>query len=324
MALSNSKKYLIFGGTGSLGKTLIARLLKENARVIVFSRDEAKHHKINLQYPNVKTIVGDVRSYDSVLRAISDVDPDIVINAAAMKQVPLCEEYPDEAVATNLVGTQNIIKAVESHCKNRHWSIPLKVLSISTDKACKPVNSYGMTKALQERIHLKANKKNHIHNCVRYGNVLESTGSVIPVFKERISKGQKLLVTHPNMTRFLLSLNEAVDLIFLALADDEGGKIFIPKVKSSFIVDLATSLLKANGGSGIEISGIRPGEKMHEILISEEECWRTEDKGNVFVVHDVNLTKQFDHLKEEYSSGSKQCLMSVEETYNFLGDRGAL
>lgn len=324
--------YLIFGGTGSLGKTLIERLLQMKKTVYVFSRDEAKHHRIKLQHPEVKTIIGDVRDYSAVLKAINDVSPKVIINAAAMKQVPICEEYPFEAVLTNTVGTQNIVKAVEEHCRGWHYA-PVRVLSISTDKACKPVNSYGMTKALQERIHLRGNKpESHIHNCVRYGNVLESTGSVIPIFKALWEEAKKrgyhggscciegpyLPITDARMTRFLLSLNEAVDLIFTALEDEEGGKIFIPKVKSTTILNVAKAMMFVYGTANIKVTGIRPGEKIHEILISEEETLRTEDLGKVFVIHDINSNRQFTAVTEEYNSGSPQCLMNQQETYDFL------
>lgn len=318
--------YLIFGGTGSLGKTLIERLLKEKKTVVVFSRDEAKHHKIKLEYPGVRCIVGDVRDYDSVLDAIRKVNPKYIINAAAMKQVPICEEYPYESVMTNTIGTHNICKAVYQYYCGVHPH-PIYVLSISTDKACKPVNSYGMTKALQERIHLRGNIPNVvIHNCVRYGNVLESTGSVIPVFKQIMDREESpsFPITDFRMTRFLLSLNQAVDLIFKALKDTEGGKIFIPKVKSATVENVAHALARGRKSHSTKKTGIRPGEKIHEILVSEEELMRTEDVGDVFVIHDINAKKTFDHMKEEYNSGSSQCLMSEDETHEFLKGHGVI
>lgn len=338
LSLKDDRPYLIFGGTGSLGKTLIERLLKQKKVVVVFSRDEAKHHNLKLKFPEVKCIIGDVRDYDSVFQAIRSVSPKYIINAAAMKQVPICEEYPYEAVLTNTVGTHNIVKAVYAYYYGWHH-LPTHIVSISTDKACKPVNSYGMTKALQERIHLKGNISNHmVHNCVRYGNVLESTGSVIPVFKQlfqdKIKQGFRegsccvdgpwLTITDERMTRFLLSLDEAVDLIFKALEDLEGGKIFIPKVKSSKITDLADAMIRHYGNAHKKITGIRPGEKLHEILISEEELMRTEDLGDTFVIHDINSNKQFTQVIEEYNSSSPQCLMDSQQTYDFLKGHGVL
>ena len=311
-------KVLIFGGTGSLGRTLIRRWGSDrnpDDEVHVFSRDEAKHHRISLEFPNVKSFIGDIRDYSTVLRAIQSIGPQTIINAAAMKQVPQCEDFPYEAVLTNTVGAHNIVRAVEDS------GLYPTVLSISTDKACKPVNSYGMTKALQERIHL--NGKNGIFNCVRYGNVLGSTGSIIPVFGKLIKEGKNLTITHHKMTRFFLSLDQAVDLIFTALEDEEGGKIFVPRVPSALITDLANVMSNVAGGTvGLTYTGIRPGEKLDEILISEEELLRTEQLEDIYVIHDIKSDKKFDHRKTEYSSGSG--LMSYEELKLFLGQNRVL
>jgi len=314
------RRYLIFGGAGSLGRTLVKRL--QHCPVTIFSRDEAKHYSLQQDFPEVKSIIGNVRDYESVLSAIRDVYPDVIVNCSALKQVPACEYHPYEAVQTNIVGTHNIVKAVESLCCSIGGGTvrKKKILSISTDKACKPVNSYGMTKALQERIHL--NGKYGIYNCVRYGNVLESTGSVIPVFKKLIEKKKALTVTHIDMTRFLLSLDQAVNLIFTALGDNEGGKIFIPKVPAAKIIDLANCLMPPNSKLSPEITGIRPGEKLDEILVSEEELMRTEDKGDVFVIHDIKSDKRFYDLKEEYSS--KSDVMTFKQLEVFLGEHGVL
>jgi UDP-glucose 4-epimerase len=235
-----------------------------------------------------------------------------------MKQVPLCEENPHEAILTNIIGSENVAK-VSAEYSRIYPTRRIKILSISTDKSCKPVNLYGMTKAIQERIHLKGNNgKSNIHNCVRYGNVLESTGSVIPIFKERINSDLNLNVTHNQMTRFLLSLAEAVDLIFKALNDEDGGKIFIPKIKSAKIYDVAEMLIKVSGKKlQIVETGIRPGEKIHEILISEEELTRTEDSGDVYIVHDIFSTKSFTSSpQKEYSS--EDDLLDLGEIEEFL------
>jgi FlaA1/EpsC-like NDP-sugar epimerase len=328
MYLIPRKRYLIFGGTGSLGKTLCRRIT--DGEIYVFSRDEAKHHKLSLEFPNVRSIIGDIRDYNAVLRAIRDVRPTVIINAAAMKQVPACEDFPYEAVQTNIGGTQNIVRAVEEL-----YPIPeptgeqfmfhpekLRVLSISTDKACKPVNSYGMTKALQERIHLNG-KANAIFNCVRYGNVLESTGSVIPVFKKLIEEGKDLPITDVNMTRFLMSLDQAVDLIFKALQDISGRNVFLPYVRSAKITDLADVMIKKSGKSLKHyVSGIRPGEKLHEVLISEEETHRTETQQNIYIIRNFSWVLSARHINCEYSSADH--IMSFEELEKFLESHGVL
>lgn len=307
----------IFGGTGSLGRALAKRLLPLNNNLFIFSRDEAKQHYMRVDFPSEKClnfILGDVRDKDKVKKALKDSNPNIIINAAAMKQVPACEFFPEEALLTNTIGTKNIVEAVEE----LYWG--RKVLSVSTDKSCKPVNSYGMTKALQERIHL--NGKRNVFNCVRYGNVLESTGSVIPFFKHKIENKENLPITHIEMTRFLMSLDESVSLIFKALKDNNGGKIFIPKIKSARIVDLAEVMLEGTGLDWYETK-IRPGEKIHEILISEEEVFRTSDENNEYVIHDIKGCENVKSgLIEEYSS--KDFLMEKDELKYFLVERGVI
>lgn len=308
---------LIFGGTGSLGKTLVKRFLEKGKLIVVFSRDEAKHHRMAQEFPNkiINYVIGDIRDYDSVERALRRYHPDVIINAAAMKQVPACEENPHEALRTNTIGSYNVVKAVET------LDLHAKVLSISTDKACKPVNSYGMTKALQERIHLNGRGR-ATFNCVRYGNVLESTGSVIPVFKKLKAEGKTITVTDERMTRFLMSLDQAVDLISRALDDSVGGKIFIPKVRSAKITDLA----RCFSAKPYEVTGIRPGEKIDEILISEEELLRVEDKGDIFVIHDFdkwqNVPYEDNHPSKEYSSRSD--LMTYEALTQFLKEHNVI
>jgi len=317
--------FLLFGGTGSLGNALIVRLLAKGYKVSVFARGEEKHHKVKMKFPNVNCIVGDIRDYDAVWSALKSTKPDVVINCAAMKQVPLCEDYPIEAVSTNINGTINLMKAVENYDKQR-----LQVLGISTDKVCLPVNSYGMSKALQERIHLRAqDKTRHVHNCVRYGNVLSSTGSVIPVFQDKINKNEDLMITDALMTRFFLSLEDAVDLIFAALTDVDGQKIFVPKVKSAYIKDLAKCLIDSRYDPSIsdefrvkiKYSGIRPGEKIHEILISEAEISRTQILNDKFVIHDIKKSNAFTEVNKEYSSGHFENLMNVKELEKFLEEK---
>ena len=282
--LSN-KTILVTGGTGSLGKVLIRRLLSGEMgtprKIIILSRDEAKQHEMRLSYLNSKAStdeiiynnfkrllefrIGDVRDFHSVSSALQGVD--VVFNAAALKQVPSCEYFPYEAVRTNISGPENIVRAI------RELKIPVEtVVGISTDKACKPVNVMGMTKALQERIFITANLDcpHTRFICVRYGNVLASRGSVIPLFHEQILAGGPVTITTPDMTRFLLSLDQAVDTIFAALRGAKRGETYIPRVPSSKVTDIAQALI---GDRKIKmvITGIRPGEKIHEILVSEEE-----------------------------------------------------
>jgi FlaA1/EpsC-like NDP-sugar epimerase len=288
---------LITGGTGSLGQTLTRRLLRGDLgrpkRIIVFSRDEAKQYAMkttwkhagnptdDIVYHNFDELIefriGDVRDYGSVLDAVSRSD--VVFHAAAMKQVPTCEYFPAQAAATNITGADNVVRAV------RHSRRPHTVVGVSTDKACKPVNVMGMTKAIQERIIVEGNLDND--SCrligVRYGNVLESRGSVIPLFKHQIAAGGPVTITVREMTRFLLSLESAVDTILDAYREAQRGEIYVPHVPSARIVDIATTMI---GSRDIELvfTGIRPGEKVHEILVSEEEAHRTVERNGYYAL----------------------------------------
>jgi FlaA1/EpsC-like NDP-sugar epimerase len=295
------KTILVTGGTGSLGKVLIRRLLSGEMgtpkKIIVFSRDEAKQNDMRISYLNSKAPtdeiiynnfkrllefrIGDVRDFHSVSAVLRDVD--IVFNAAALKQVPSCEYFPFEAVKTNIGGPENIVRAI------RELKLPVNtVVGISTDKACKPVNVMGMTKAIQERIFITANMDcpQTRFICVRYGNVLASRGSVIPLFHEQILAGGPVTITTSDMTRFLLSLDQAVDTIFAAITNAQRGETYIPRVPSARVTDIAQSLI---GGRRIKtiITGIRPGEKIHEILVSEEEANRTIARGNYYVIQPI-------------------------------------
>jgi len=292
------KKILITGGTGSLGKKLLRRILSNELgkpkQVIVFSRDEAKQHYLRMDYMKLKNApdnilynnfkkllsfrLGDIRNYHSVCKALADVD--IVFNAAALKQVPACEYFPSEAIKTNILGAENICQAI------KEYKLPIDtVIGVSTDKACKPVNVMGMTKAIQERIILKGNidSPNTRFVCVRYGNVLASRGSVLPYFKEQIKNNGPVTITHPDMTRFLLSLDKSVDTIFEAVNNAKRGDTYIPNVKSAKITDIA-ELLIGNRNIKVEFTGIRPGEKIHEILVSEEEVYRTIARDKYYVI----------------------------------------
>ncbi len=331
------KRILVTGGTGSLGKTLVKRLLSGEmghpAQITVFSRDEAKQHFMRLEYlhreaatddviyKNSKDLlnfrIGDVRDYSALLAAMRNVD--IVFHAAALKQVPSCEYFPFEAVLTNIFGAENLVRAIREN--NLHIE---KVVGISTDKACKPINVMGMTKALQERILIEANRDcaDTILTCVRYGNVIASRGSIIPLFVEQIQKNQSLTVTLPEMTRFLLSLDKAVDTVFAAIENGLRGETFVPKVLAARITDVAKSLM---GDKDLPIiyTGIRPGEKIHEIMVSEEECFRTVERGEYYVILPVlpELRENFEItqvLENEYSS--KDNNISVSELKELLGN----
>jgi len=330
-----NKTILITGGTGSLGKVLIKRLLSEEhglpKKIIIFSRDEAKQHAIRIEYLNstastdevifnnfrrlLEFRIGDIRDFDSVVRAVQGVD--IIFNAAALKQVPSCEYFPIEAVTTNAIGPENIVKAI------RLFNLPVEtVIGISTDKACKPVNVMGMTKAIQERVFVAANVEcpNTRFICVRYGNVLASRGSVIPLFHEQIKKGGPVTITTEDMTRFLLSLNDAVDTIFAAVRDAFAGETYIPIVKSALVKDIAKVLI---GDNPVQINtiGIRPGEKIHEILISDEESYRTTKRGNYYVITpmlpEISLGNPITRsLYKEFSSADN--VMNKRELLGFL------
>lgn len=296
--LFEGKKILVTGGTGSMGKMLVKRLLSGEKgvpkKVIILSRDEAKQHDLRVSYMNrivsmdeavyhnfqkvLEFRIGDVRNYSDVCSAVKDVD--IVVNAAALKQVPSCEYFPYQGIMTNCTGAQNIVQAILEH------GYPVEtVIGISTDKAAKPVNAMGMTKALQERIFTSANilNKKTRFICVRYGNVLASRGSVVPLFHKQIAAGGPLTITLPEMTRFLLSLNDAVDTVFAALEHAEPGETFIPIAPSATVINIAKALV-GDKKIEIKINGIRPGEKIHETLISEEEIYHTVKKGNYYAI----------------------------------------
>jgi UDP-glucose 4-epimerase len=292
------KSILVIGGTGSLGKVLVRRILTDElgkpGKVIVMSRDEAKQQAMRVSYMHRKATtdeviynnfrqllefrIGNVRNYADVCSAVKDAN--FIINAAALKQVPLCEYFPEQALQTNCLGPVNIVRAI----RENGYSVDT-VVGISTDKACKPVNVMGMSKAIQERIFVSANVLNlkTRFNCVRYGNVLASRGSVIPLFHEQIKAGGPVTVTDANMTRFLLSIDQAVDTIFAVITEGNAGEIYVPIVDSATVENMAKALI---GSRKIEteIIGIRPGEKMHEILVSEEECHHVIKRGDYYVI----------------------------------------
>ncbi|MBS1718085.1 MAG: polysaccharide biosynthesis protein [Armatimonadetes bacterium] len=330
----DGKRLLITGGTGSLGKTLLRRLLGgamgDPAKIIIYSRDEAKQHYMRMEYlhrsaatdeviyrnflSKLEFRIGDIRDIDSVATVLRDAD--IVFNAAAMKQVPTCEYYPYEAVKTNIEGAENIVLAISRHNLNVET-----VIGISTDKACKPVNVMGMTKAIQERIFIQGNMRcpKTRFVCVRYGNVLASRGSVIPLFHDQIKNGGPVTVTTPDMTRFLLSLDDAVDTVFAAYNDGSPGDIYVPRAPSALVLNVAKALI-ADRNIRLDITGIRPGEKIHEIMVSDEEAHRAVLAGAWYAIKAM-LPEIVDEpvipvLNKEYSSGDE--VLDLDGTIDLL------
>jgi UDP-glucose 4-epimerase len=332
----DNKTILVTGGTGSMGRTFVHRVLSGELgtpeKIIVFSRDEAKQHDMRVSYLN-KTIsteeviyrnfmnvlefrIGDIRNYADVCSAVRDVD--IVVNAAAMKQVPTCEYFPVQAVLTNCMGASNVVRAIK---ENRY---PVDtVIGISTDKACKPINVMGMSKSIQERIFISANilVPTTRFICVRYGNVLASRGSVIPLFHDQINHGGPITVTVPEMTRFLLSLNEAVDTVFAALGDARAGETFVPDAPSATALNIAKALI-GERDIEIKITGIRPGEKMHEIMVSEEEIHHCVKRGDYYVIRPM-LPELLDPGKEEQNVFTKE-YSSEDRVLDFEGTQALL
>jgi FlaA1/EpsC-like NDP-sugar epimerase len=334
------KTVVVTGGTGSLGSVLVDRLLSGEMgtpkRVVVLSRDEAKQHAMRLTYERrrfatdeviyrnfertLQFVIGDVCDVDSVAGALRNAD--VVFNAAALKQVPTCEYFPLEAIKTNVAGAENIVRTIQK------YRLPVTtVVAMSTDKACKPVNVMGMTKALQERIFVRANLDcpDTRFICVRYGNVLASRGSVVPLFLEQARRGDPLTVTDEGMTRFLLSLEQAVDAIFSAVRHAAPGETYVPRLRSARVLDIARAIV---GERQIPIltSGTRPGEKVHEILVSEEEAHRTFRRGAYYVIEPIlpELRPQSADREEpigrEYSS--LDALMSATEVRTLLEQHG--
>ena len=331
----DKKRILITGGTGSLGKVLTRRILSGQLgtpqSVVVFSRDEAKQHEMRMEYLNRRSVtedvmyhnfertlqfkIGDVRDFHSVAQALTNVD--IVFNAAALKQVPACEYFPYEAVRTNIEGAENIVRAIKELRLNIET-----VVAISTDKACKPTNVMGMTKAIQERIFLTANidcpKTRFV--AVRYGNVLASRGSVVPLFLDQIEAGGPITLTDKKMTRFLLTLDQAVDTVFEAMQFAEVGETYIPKIKAALITDVVSALV---GKKKIEVkeTGIRPGEKLHEVLVSQEESLRTISRGDYFAIKSIlpEVSKPVSPESFEFDElSSEHFLMTSKEVQTFL------
>lgn len=316
------QRYLIFGGTGSLGKKLIDRLLPDN-EVFVYSRDEAKHFTIRNELSNhkhfkqLKFIVGDIRDLSRLTEAIKDSDPHVIIIAAALKQVETCELSPMESVATNVLGTQNVITAIRN-CDHKKSSLE-KVLFVSTDKSCSPVNVYGMCKAISERIvtssamSLLLSKKEVKFLCTRYGNVLESRGSIVPLFRYQAEFNEFLTVTDPEMTRYLMTLDDSVDLIETALHSGKSGETWVPMLPAMRIGDLA-DLYSEKWNKPVKLIGLRPGEKKHEDLINESESVRTTVTQSHYVIDPAFKPGN----KKRFTYSSNDNVLSKQELYKHL------
>ena len=289
----DGKTLMITGGTGSFGNTVLNRFLNTQVKeIIIFSRDEKKQEdmRISLNHPKVKFYIGDVRNYETVHQAMSGVD--YVFHAAALKQVPSCEFYPMEAVRTNVIGTENVINAAIANNVQR-------VVSLSTDKAVYPINAMGISKAMAEKVLVARSRSIKSGGTVlcatRYGNVMASRGSVIPLFVDKIKAGLPLTVTDPKMTRFLMSLEQSVDLVLHAFEHGEQGDIFVQKAPASTIEDLATALKDLFSSNAlVKIIGTRHGEKLYESLVSREEMAKAEDMGLYYRIPADNRDLNYD------------------------------
>jgi UDP-N-acetylglucosamine 4,6-dehydratase/5-epimerase len=301
----NGKKLLIIGGTGSFGNAVLQYFLKTEIKEIrILSRDEKKQNDMRIHYKNnkLKFYIGNVRDLESVKNAMHGVDS--VFHAAALKQVPSCEFFPMEAVKTNIIGTDNVLTAaIECGVK--------KVVCLSTDKAAYPINAMGISKAMMEKVFIAKSKtvdKDETLICgTRYGNVMASRGSVIPLFIEQIKRGDAITITNPNMTRFLMSLEEAVELVIFAFENAKSGDIMVQKAPASNIGDLAQALKELfNVDNEIRIIGTRHGEKLYETLLTKEEHFVAQDLGGFYRVpvdtRDLNYDKYFVEGEQELSS----------------------
>ena len=311
-----NKTILITGGTGSFGKHFLNKLLKINVKKIkIFSRDEKKQDDLRrkLNNPKIEFYIGDVRDYRSLTEACTNVD--YIFHAAALKQVPSCEFYPLEAIKTNIIGTENIVdNAIKKKVK--------KLVLLSTDKAVYPINSMGLSKAMAERVLISKSRnlnKNETTLCVtRYGNVMGSRGSVIPLFNDQIEKGRDITLTNKKMSRFMMSLDESINLVEYAMENGNQGEIFVQKSPSALIEDVAKKLIEMKkSNSKIKIIGTRHGEKEYETLVSKEEMYRTISLKNFYKIspdtRDLNYSKYFTkgHLNknlEEYNSNNTSIL----------------
>ena len=328
MSVFKDKTLMITGGTGSFGHTVLKHFLtSEIGEIRIFSRDEKKQddmrHELQAKYPEysskVKFYIGDVRNLQSVKDAMFGVN--YIFHAAALKQVPSCEFYPMEAVRTNVIGTDNVLHAAMEEGVER-------VVCLSTDKAAYPINAMGTSKAMMEKVifanaRVAAQRGKTIISCTRYGNVMCSRGSVIPLFIDQIKSGRPITITDPNMTRFLMNLDEAVNLVQFAFEHANPGDLFIQKSDASTIGDLAKAVQQLFGDTGTNIIGTRHGEKLYETLMTREEALRCEDMGNYYRIaadsRDLNYDKfvingEVKTMADESYTSHNTRRLNVEET----------
>lgn len=315
---------LITGGTGSFGRKFVDLMLREYQplKLIIFSRDELKQHEMRVSgfdHPSLRYFIGDVRDPQRLERAFAGVT--IVIHAAAMKQVPACEYNPFEAIQTNVMGGRNVIDAA-INCGVR------RILALSTDKAVNPVNLYGATKLCAEKMFVQANSYSGAQDtrfsCARYGNVLASRGSVIPIFLEQRKRG-RVTITDPRMTRFWITLDQGVRFVVRCIEQMHGGEIFVPKIPSMKLLDVAEALAP---GCEVQAIGIRAGEKLHETLLSEDEARHALEVDDMYVVqpaHSWWRQENWEHARAlpegfRYTSDSNSRWLTAQDLYRFIGD----
>ena len=319
---------LITGGTGSFGRAFVRRLfsLHKPRRVVVYSRDELKQYEMSqeLNFPQLRYFIGDVRDRDRLYRALKDID--IVVHAAALKQVPAAEYNPMECIKTNVLGAENIIEA----SLNRGVK---KVLALSTDKACNPINLYGATKLCSDKLFVAANHLGDVggtrFSVVRYGNVIGSRGSVVPLFKRLHAEGKPLPITDPRMTRFWITLDQGTAFVDRCIRMMRGGEVFVPKIPSMRITDLANTIAP---GIELKVVGIRPGEKLHEVMVPKDEALNSLEFKDFFVIRPSYHVWDFDEnvvydgedgrrLSDEfeYASDSNTQWLSVEQLHELVG-----
>lgn len=319
----NGKKILLTGGTGSFGKKFVEMALRKYpdiSRLVIYSRDELKQFEMaqtfsTSKYPQMRYFIGDIRDYDRVKRACEGID--IIVHAAALKHVPVAEYNPMECIKTNVLGAENVVNAALD-CGIK------KVVALSTDKAAAPINLYGATKLCSDKLFIAANNikgsRNLIFSVVRYGNVLGSRGSVVPFFLEKRKSGT-LPITHDEMTRFNITLEEGVDMVLYAIENSWGGELFVPKIPSYKILDVAKAVAPE---CKTEIIGVRPGEKIHEEMITETDSLNTYDCGKYYVINPVvPIWKESDWAQKfkahkvppgfKYNSGTNTEWLKIEE-----------
>ncbi len=317
----NNKSVLITGGTGSFGQMFVKSIIKKYPkikRLVIFSRDELKQSEMSIKFPKskfkfIRFFLGDIRDRDRIKRAIVDID--FVIHAAALKQVPTAEYNPNEFIKTNVLGAQNLIEAcLDSSVK--------KVIALSTDKAAAPINLYGATKLCSDKLFIAANnyvgKKDLIFSVLRYGNVFGSRGSVVPIFNQKIQNGKPFEITHPKMTRFNLTLAQAVNMVYWSLKNSVGGEICVPKTPSFNLVDLAYAM---DPKRKKVISGIREGEKLHEELITISDSLNTFDIGKYYLILPARSNNVISRFKKKFKKFKK---VKNDFSYNSLNNNQKL